>query len=104
MALPVFDDERNLEVFQLCCDIIGRTTKKLTALNNELQNLMSSDERGRLSQEARQLISDIQPCFKKANALRDSMGSKIPEQMQNEYVVRADVYKETSMTFTLSQR
>lgn len=97
-----FDDARNLEVFQLCCDIIGRTTMRINEHMNKLSNLLPLEDKERIPQEVRQFIADIQPCIKKAEFLRNTMGDTIPNDLQQLYGVRGNAYDDAVRRFNLS--
>lgn len=99
-----FDDARNLEVFQLCVDIIGKGTAQITSRLDRLQNLMPVDERERLPREIAKQIDELKPCFRKAAELRKSMGDKIPYELQKQYGVQANRYDEAVRMFRASQR
>ncbi|MDL2254312.1 hypothetical protein LJC49_09660 [Ruminococcaceae bacterium OttesenSCG-928-I18] len=100
----ISNDKRNLEVFQLCIDLIDKTTVLITTKTNQLNNLMAFEERERLPSEIRKYISDIRPCFDTANSLRDSMGDRLPYNLQKQFGIKSNAYYDAVRMFNLSQR
>ncbi|MDL2214410.1 hypothetical protein LJB76_02470 [Clostridia bacterium OttesenSCG-928-O13] len=98
------DDTRNLEVFQLCCDIIDRTSSRLVDITNDLHGLLPIDTRKSLCDEGSRLIADISPCFKKASTLQSQLSGRLPYEAQKPFKQASDTFDAARRMFNIAQQ